>query len=610
MSKHSHRFTPSSIGEHYLFSIPLYQRLFEWEKAQVTQLLSDLYTSFLISAQQPYHIGVLTVFYDKSLNRYSLVDGQQRFTVLMLLGIVLEWDAFLKVNGVLRLSFFARNKDEHYLKASIEKKSSTTFVNEKMECAIDYIRQFLNKDVEENQLNPFKNYIKNQTTFFISELPSTYTPIELNRYFEAMNEAGKGLENHEILKVRLLGNLDGDADLPYYTEIWNQVSEMDKCLIRQKEEESIEQFKKRCFNSFMNPSPLFKPTSEAHLEAKTLEKTENTIKNIQAKNIKPNSNQRVREEGAIVDFAEFLLLVLKLTLADKKRQSITDFFKKNKLLETFNNQQLSSTETKLFLDNLLKYRLLFDYFIIRRNSQDHRSNTYTLHFSDGSSSNKDVIHYQSMLYVSSSYYLWLLPLFQQLKQFLAKPIPKDFSFLTYLKKWDNDRLVDTFPVLKYGSIDRYWFWRLDYYLWEERAVFFKGKSLRIANNYIFKPNRSIEHIAPQTPKNESNVKLDSNLLHAFGNLAMISSGQNSSLKNKSFEIKKAHVDSFFNKSVIGSIESLKLLKILHCHTWNEKLLKEHHNEMINILIESFKNNEKFAALQANLESQKLLTYDH
>lgn len=608
MSKHNNRFTPSSIGD-YLFSIPLYQRLFEWEEAQVTQLLSDLYASFLISDQQPYHIGVLTVFYDKSLDRYSLVDGQQRFTVLMLLGIVLEWDAFLKVNGVLRLSFFARNKDEHYLKASIEKKSSKIFVNEKMECAIDYIRQFLNKDVEEKQLNPFKNYIKNQTTFFISELPSTYTPIELNRYFEAMNEAGKGLENHEILKVRLLGSLEEDADLPYYTEIWNQVSEMDKCLIRQKEDESIEQFKKRCFNSFLNPSDLFKNTSDDNSVTKTSDKTKNKIKDIEAKNEKPNSNHRVREEGAIVDFVEFLLLVLKLTLADKKIQSITDFFKKNKLLETFKNQQLSSTETKLFLDNLLKYRLLFDYFIIRRNSQDHRSNTYALHFSDDSPSNKDVIHYQSMLYVSTSYHIWLLPLFQQLNKFSENPIPEDFSFLTYLKKWDNDRLVDTFPVLKYGSIDRYWFWRLDYYLWEKRAVFFKGESLRIANNYIFKSNRSIEHIAPQTPRSESNIKLDNDLLHTFGNLAMISSGQNSSLKNKSFEMKKAHVDSFFNKSVIGSIESLKLLKILHYHTWNEKLLKEHHNEMIDILMESFENDENFAVLQDNLESQKLLTHD-
>lgn len=607
MSKNSHRFTPSSIGENYLFSIPLYQRLFEWEEAQVTQLLSDLYASFLISAQQPYHIGVLTVFYDKLLKRYSLVDGQQRFTVLMLLGIVLEWEAFLKVNGGLRLSFFARDQDENYLKATIEKKSKATFVNKKMEDAIGYIRQFLNKDLKD--IDAFKTYIKDQTTFFISELPNTYTPIELNRYFEAMNEAGKGLENHEILKVRLLGNLDEAVDLSYYTKIWNQVSEMDKCLIRQEEKESIEQFKKRYFDHFLNPSALFKPTSEADSETNTSKKTENTkktIKDIQAKNIKPNSNHRVREEGAVVDFVEFLLLVLQLTLADKKTQSITDFFKKNKLLETFKNQQLSSEDSKLFLDNLLKYRLLFDYFIIRRNSQDHRSNTYTLHFSDESSSNKEIIQYQSMLYVSISYYIWLLPLFQQLKQFLEKPTPENFSFLTYLKEWDNNRLVGTPPVLKYGSIDRYWFWRLDYYLWEERSVFFKDKSLRIANNYVFKSNRSIEHIAPQTPKTESNIKLNDDLLHVFGNLAMISSGQNSSLKNKSFEIKKAHVSSFVNKSVIGSIESLKLLKIFTCDTWNEKLLKEHHNEMIDVLIKSFGNEEKFTSLKTNLELQKLM----
>ena len=39
------KFTPSSIGE-IEFSVPLYQRLFEWEEAQILQLLFDLKESF------------------------------------------------------------------------------------------------------------------------------------------------------------------------------------------------------------------------------------------------------------------------------------------------------------------------------------------------------------------------------------------------------------------------------------------------------------------------------------------------------------------------------------------------------------------------------------
>src|SRR5690606_30143618 len=111
--------------------------------------------------------------------------------------------------------------------------------------------------------------------------------------------------------------------------------------------------------------------------------------------------------------------------------------------------------------------------------------------------------------------------------------------LELLKNWDNTRHDLSSKInLTFGKINRYWFWRLDYYLWENRDRYFKEeKSKRIASNYVFRTNRSIEHIAPQTPKRNSEVHLDKELLHAFGNLAMISAGQNSSLKNESFEVK-------------------------------------------------------------------------
>jgi hypothetical protein len=40
--------------------------------------------------------------------------------------------------------------------------------------------------------------------------------------------------------------------------------------------------------------------------------------------------------------------------------------------------------------------------------------------------------------------------------------------------------------LTYGTIDRYWFWRLDYYLWESRKEIIQGiNHLDIADKYIF-----------------------------------------------------------------------------------------------------------------------------
>lgn len=575
----NNKFTPSTIGENK-FTIPLYQRLFEWEEEQVNQLMQDLHASFKEHKENPYYIGVLTVFKDVAQGRYSLVDGQQRFTVLMLLSAVLGWEDFSIENKELRLIFFARKNDEEYLSAKIKNLNTEAYTNSKMDVAIITIRSFLEKEVAKDKLEEFKKYIKEQTTFFISELPQDYTPTELNRYFEAMNEAGKGLENHEILKVELLKKLRKE-DFDYCTKIWNEVSQMDKCLIRQKENDSTQGYRTINYDAFKKPDSIIELGGANDQDIKT------SIATIQASNKRPEDSSRNRDDGAILDFQEFLLLVLGLTVDEEIS------FDKSKLLATFENalkMKEKEVDIKPFFDNLLKYRLLFDYFVIRTTSIDSRTTTYTLnYFDDKEQSKQALIHYQSMLYVSISFNIWLKPLLKELDEKKETKF-NDFKFLEYLKSWDNDRLsVDI--NLNYGSINRYWFWRLDYYLWENRDKQFDEISKKIANNYTFRANRSIEHIAPQTPKGESKVQLNENILHSFGNLAMISSGQNSSLQNASYEVKKAHTESFVNESVGGSIESLKLLKILEYEIWNEDQVKKHGNDMIEVLIKSFKNEE-------------------
>jgi hypothetical protein len=377
-----------------------------------------------------------------------------------------------------------------------------------------------------------------------------------------------------------------------YTKIWNLVSEVDKCIIFQKSDERNDVFHgkvKMAFNS--EPDDILK-----ELESTSDNSEKKSINDIAISNKKPQAMENDRSEKSILSFTDFLIQVLWLTI-DNEDIPVSDFFNRHKLLETFHKYLFKNEETKkripAFFSNLLRYRLLFDYFIIRINSADGKTNNYSLNFYQENDNGDDqhhehkqqLIQYQSMLYVSTSHYLWL--------SFILKALNKNHG-ITYkelidiLKNWDNERHKDARCALEYDSIDRYWFWRLDYYLWENRSVQFKITDFKkVADSYIFKSNRSIEHIAPQTPKSESNIKLCDDLLHQFGNLAMISAGQNSSLKNESYEVKRAYVQSFVNKSVGGTIESLKLLKVHECDTWNEENVKQHHNEMIDILIDSF-----------------------
>ena len=591
----NNKHTPATIGEQS-FSIPLYQRLFEWTDTEIKQLLNDLYISFELGKNnpKPYYIGMLTV------HDGSLVDGQQRFTVLNLMGIAFKtekWNRFVKIaNKNYRLKFFARTKDADYIKRIFENApNDENYVNKKMENGIKTINQFIDL-IDCDNKEKFIDYVYNNATFFISELPNEYTSQDLNRYFEAMNASGKGLENHEILKVDLLKKLTKDNVL--YTKIWNAVSEMDKCLIRPfNKEETTENFRirvQKALNQLSNYRELIKECKDLNTDNANNEDSENhpSIKDIVSSSKRPSISYNTRSEKSILNFTEFLLQVLWLQLSEEDRNKATNFFNTYKLQETFKNY-LKDDEVEEFFNNLLKYRILFDNFIFRINHSEQTDNTYFINLNEEKSVPEiinQVIQYQSMLYVSTSSYLWLTKLLEYVKE-KANQLSAE-NFIAKIKEYDNNRWIGKFnnANLTYGNIDRYWFWRLDYYLWERRNDLFENENLKIVVKYLFKSNRSIEHIAPQTPLGNSEVKLNETFLNCFGNLAMISSGQNSSLQNESFEVKRAHVESFINQSKNGSIESLKMLKGYKYATWNTENIKKHEVEMIEILKESFIDN--------------------
>lgn len=594
MEQNTNKFTPSTVGN-LEFSIPLYQRLFEWETSQINQLLNDLYENFEQNEPEnkPYYIGMFTVYNEKNNNQYSLVDGQQRFTVLTLMAIAFkteEWLHFLKINDNPRLSFFARKKDTDYLKYKIDGLSDPLYENVKMANGIKTITDFIENSERVERKKEFINYIYNKATFFISELPKNYQMQDLNRYFEAMNATGRGLENHEILKVEILKKVPNDKKV-FYTKIWNAISEMDKCLIRQKtwSNEGMDVFNQRRKEAlFINSiDDLCKKCND--LVSFEINDNIDSIKNIAPSNKRPDKKLATRNERAILSFTEFLLQVLWLQITQEEKSNSIDFFNTNKLLQTF-KLYLNENKASTFIDNLLRYRVIFDHYILRISHDEQSITNYFINYTeDETEENKKLIQFQSMLYVSISYYLWLTPLLNEIKENCNNS--KDFSLLEFFKNWDNERLKNKSISLNYRLIDRYWFWRLDYYFWENRKNWFKDNKplLDIADKYLFKANRSIEHISPQTIMEGDTRRISDEKLDTFGNLVMISSGQNSSLQNESFEVKKAHIKEFITGRN-GTIESLKMLHIYNYDTWNDENLNNHNDVMVSILINSFSDN--------------------
>ncbi|MCI7378430.1 MAG: DUF262 domain-containing HNH endonuclease family protein [Bacteroidales bacterium] len=618
------KYTPCTINDAE-YSIPLYQRLFEWGSENVAQLLDDLQSAFekyihisssTISEIDPtegdYYIGMLTsTVADKSGEKLYLVDGQQRFTVMTLIGCVMQsnardsWRKFLLYREKPRLSFISRKSDELYLIKLINQEFDYEgeLVNYKMKEAIKTVRDHMDKFQGDKEA--FANYIYNHLSFFISELPEKYGVQELNKYFERMNSSGKDLEHHEILKVKILSKLDGNVSL--YMQLWNKIADVDTILLRKKDyqQESEAEYNSRKNKVLMSSLADIEASPELINNLKDEDnKDALPIKNIGIRNKKPQdfSNNHFNGSKSVLRFPQLLLLTLFLYLKNKKGDEFSpkleDFFNQNKLLETFQKHlpfegvSVNKECLKEFFEHLLHYRVAMDVCFVRSLEYGY---SLDMNLPEDNKDLRELMMFESFLYVSSSnltYYRWFGWLMAYVMNNKRIPNAKEL-FLELKKQTDSLNKLPKYSKLHFGKEIKYWFWRLDFYIWQHRYELFKSEEdasyLDIAENYVFIRNRSIEHIAPQHPKTESKLQWsesedDNALLNSFGNLVMISQSLNSALSNSSYEEKKAHVESYFN-SVNGTIESLKLLMVYKDFStcWSKDNIPLHGEKMYSFL---------------------------
>lgn len=596
------RYTPEIlVRENMRFSIPLYQRLFAWGEIQVNKLMEDLYEHYKSSLKDcPYYLGQMTIVHKDGC--FSLIDGQQRFTVMTLLAIVLKkypcWKDFFYVNGGERLTFAGRREDQQYIRHKMqgEDKNDMNYSNAKMDQALSCMQKFMDdheKFGAESEKKEFANWVFNHMSFFFSELPDSYLhdPSSLNRYFETMNSTGKNLESHEILKVELMR---GCEDQEYLTRIWNLVSRMEYPIIGNKSDTKIEECRNHYIQAIQN---CIKGDFLSALKLCLLDKEEHSDKNhnqviaeIKAEPLTPQTF-RDNTESSVLSFPDFLLLVLDLTNGPKVRNtSDFDFYKRDKLLTRFHDYK--PKEIKMLYNNLLMYRLMIDYYVDRVEYIQGVGHHYLIFKDDKDNSN--LRQYEAMLHVSTNYYEWLVPFLQFIKENFTHI--SSSQLLSKLKEIDNHRhlFVDDENAFSYGVVDRYWFWRLDYYLWERRSSVFKDFNVDNDNailNYEFRANRSIEHLHPQDESNNTIWNKDKYDLNRFGNLAMISQSFNSTQRNDSVKVKFARIE---DQAATNDLQSLKLYHMYLSANgsqdgWNEEAAKIHETKMLDILKDSYGN---------------------
>ncbi|EPZ2627547.1 DUF262 domain-containing protein [Campylobacter coli] len=658
------------------FEIPPYQRLYEWNKEQIQTLLNDIKTKFEENNNEEnkeYFIGNVVV--SKKDDKYLLIDGQQRLTTLFLIGFYLSykiknpnndsWKEFIIQGDKLRISMPIREKEEEVLKefakfcdeANKDNKSENNLFLQKIKkfpqgiCqnipqALETIVNWFEENIKEENIKKFSDFIYSNVKFIFVELAQN---TDLNRFFIRMNNRGKQLEKHEILKARLLKNISDKEERIVYAHIWDICSQMDNYIFQKASDGKISKLK---------------------------ESNENTIDTIINRSFsKPNQDEGKQEKfKSIVDFPTFLLHVYKIC----NKQDIT--IDKNKLLEIIKIED--SGKAKAFIENLLKYRILFDYFIVK--GKDDKENSYKIRRLDkeGEKLDKDfddLAMVQNYLRVarigmSNNHHHWLTPFLkfinndklkisyergnnedkpeelqikigdynittnfqnflntlnpEELIEFLenldtalakeqasTEEIKKDLldisnAILDQLKI-ENDQ-IDTENIFfiedenSISELDRgtatphYWFYRLEYYLWkyskDEKILkemhLDEKKFIDIASNFYFRNLNSIEHVQAQSKANEKDW--DDENIDNFGNLALISSSFNSSLSNQDTQDKYLDLQKYINKD--NNVISLKLWLIYALSeknqlNWTFNKAQKHRKQMLEILKKSFNNEQ-------------------
>lgn len=548
-------------------NIPIYQRLFVWEEEQINLLLNDLYNSFTAPNNPPYYIGIITIV--ENNGKWDIVDGQQRLTFLSLFGAFClfsktqnkqQWQKFLFINDEendLRIDYTGRPEDREDLK-KIANGKFTEIQNCNFRTFLECIEKF--KKNKEEKWDEFTDYVYEKASFLVSELPAQYAPADLNLFFEKMNSTGRQLTPVEQIKGI------------YFP---GRSAEFDACLNFEK--------------AFAEGSNAEKTDQKSLLGILSNETQVNPEEN------KQNSD----EAGArsILRPEVFLLHCLEIAKKSPKQSSSQAIERdERKILKTFKEYVGENEEiTNGLLKTMEKYRKWLDENIIYLEASSDGSWEYRFRREDAEqwdnlqqNEEKKLKQFQSMLYVSSSsYQQWVLDAYEE-----------ENITLKNLKDQDNARHPSPESVsMTYPSIDRYWFWKLDYLLWEEftedpekfsSSYGLTDEEKGAISNYKFRRNRSIEHLHPQTDGDNSDWK---DAKHGFGNLAMISSSFNSFQQNDSVGVKFARLQE--TQIPNGNLESIKLLLMFKLaggkeSEWTTSEAKNHGTAMYKLLESSCK----------------------
>lgn len=578
------------------YVVPVYQRNFSWGFEEIEQLIDDI-----DSSDDEYYLGNLIVN-KKSCDVYEVIDGQQRLTTLYLL------EKYLGIpfsNEALR--FEAREKSNETLTYLSDldqlddKLQSTEIIN-----GFRIIENYFETNAMINNKEAFKKKLS-EVNLVRVQVPEN---IDLNSYFEIMNTRGEQLELHEIVKAKLLSKLKETEDKLIANDIWEYCSNMGSYVQMNFHKDKREKIFNADWSDLLPKIVSFDTLSDNYklLEEEEEEEKYSLRDILEKDNIIINSNKDIEEPEnerfeSIISFPNFLLQVNKVVkdLESDDESSLDD----KELISILKNNWSDESSAKHYLFMLLKLRILFDRYVLKREHASYykQEGKWSLQrlekYTDDSGGmakyvgtygndiqNKIIRSLQSALritYTSPKTMHWISLV---LSSYFKKKDDENIDIQGILEEYCKKKLKDS----KYQSalgfqFERIVFNYLDYIIYRDGYTYKDKVDFKpLKNDWTFQYRNSIEHFYPQNPA--QNDRWDEEDLNSFGNLALITVSGNSTFNNAVPIAKASTYPKFLEQSL--KLEIMAEMMKKNDDGWDQDLSTIHKDEMFKLLDDELK----------------------
>ena len=284
------------------FTIPVYQRNYDWEEKQCSKLLEDILNVAINNNIKSHFIGSIVYLhegvYTVGKKEFSIIDGQQRLTTITLLLCALYNKAKILNQEEIAHRIYDRYLTDRYLDE--QDKFKLIPVGENLNILKKIIYGKLDEITEEeSNSNMYANYklfeenitsleTINQIDIGIQKL--IYVDIALERgkddpqkIFESLNSTGLDLSQGDLIRNFVLMNLQREEQNRIYNDYWIPIENNTKVYITNKFKTKISEFMRDFltleFGKIPNQSKVFEEF-KSNYEYASLEKMEIELKKI------------------------------------------------------------------------------------------------------------------------------------------------------------------------------------------------------------------------------------------------------------------------------------------------------------------------------------------